>query len=262
MNKRRIGRREALQLMGATVAASGITGCAAAGRVVLSVAWRTITKVVSAVFEYGDKALTVVAIVEKIQEWTSVPVDNPRDAKLLMDGAKLYLKTTDGQEHEVLYKIKRLENEVESLKNQRRIRQLEEELEREKKKDEEHRRQAERARQAASRAREQEKRQAELRARNNSTEVGEDRILGVWWNSEERRKVTFRKDGRIISEARIKPTYLVGYYVYNAEEQTIKVDFPSDPEYDEEVTIVRWESDDAFRAIHHRREKKLLWRRR
>ena len=107
MNEHRIGRREALKVMGAAVVAGSVSGCGAiagAGRVVLSVAWKTITSVISAVLKHGDKVLTVVAMVEAVRKELSSTLTDEQ-ANSLKSGGKLYLKPEDGKEHAIPYTV-------------------------------------------------------------------------------------------------------------------------------------------------------------
>ena len=103
MTEKRITRRQAIQLAGAAAIAGGMSGCgaaASAARVVISVAWKTITSVASAVVKYADKALTVVALVEEVRKTLNASLTEEQ-ANSLRSGGKLYLKTEDGKEHEI-----------------------------------------------------------------------------------------------------------------------------------------------------------------
>jgi hypothetical protein len=109
MGEQRMGRRDALKMMGAAAVAGGVggtSGCgvvAAAGRIVIDVAWKSLSRLVFAVFNFGEKILTVVALADEAEKRLSASV-NDDQAKSLKGGAKLYLRTADGKEHEILFR--------------------------------------------------------------------------------------------------------------------------------------------------------------
>jgi hypothetical protein len=103
----RITRRQAIKVAGAAIIASSMPGCGAAvpaARVVISVAWRAIAQVLSCVLKFGDKALTLIAIVEGAQRTLDVALSTEQ-RNALNNGGKLIIRTEDGVEHEVAYTV-------------------------------------------------------------------------------------------------------------------------------------------------------------
>ena len=97
MTEQLVTRRQAFRLAGVALVAWGLSGCgaaASAGRVVISVAWKTIDKVVFAIVNRAGK-LIVTAIVDGVEK--SLDATLPTS---LEKGGKLFLRTEDGVEHD------------------------------------------------------------------------------------------------------------------------------------------------------------------
>jgi hypothetical protein len=106
MSDKRITRRQAIKVAGAAVIAGGVSGCgavASAGQVVISVAWKTIEKVVSAIVSKAGR-LVVKAIVAGVEKLLEATLSSSQVATL-DKGAKLFLRTEDGVEHEIPFTI-------------------------------------------------------------------------------------------------------------------------------------------------------------
>ena len=106
MNDRKMTRRQALKAGAAGVLAGGVTGCGAvvhAGRVVISVAWPSIQRVVAAIVRRGT-SLVVTAIVAAVERTLNATLSSEQ-ASSLGGGGRLYLRTEDGVEHEIPYTI-------------------------------------------------------------------------------------------------------------------------------------------------------------
>jgi hypothetical protein len=104
-----LSRRDALKFAGAAIVSGGLTGCGAgpavvhAGRVVLSVAWPNIQRVVAAIVRQSTSLIftAVVAAVERTMNATL----SPAQASSLGQGGRLILRTEDGVEHEVPFTV-------------------------------------------------------------------------------------------------------------------------------------------------------------
>lgn len=108
MNDRKLTRRQVLKVGTATVLVGSVPGCGAvvthAGRVVLSVAWPSIQRVVAAVVRRSTKQLIVTAIVDAVERTLNATLTSGQ-ASSLSNGGRLYLRTQDGVEHEIPYTI-------------------------------------------------------------------------------------------------------------------------------------------------------------
>jgi hypothetical protein len=104
MNERRIGRRQAIKMIGASVAVGTVTGCGGAvahvARVVVRLPWKSISQVLKAVVNYADKILSIVVMVDTAQKELNASLSDDQ-ANSLKSGGKLYLKTEDGKEYEI-----------------------------------------------------------------------------------------------------------------------------------------------------------------
>ena len=106
MNDRKLTRRQALKAGTTAVLVGSIPGCGAvahAGRVVLSVAWPSIQRVVSAIVRRSTN-LVVTALVAAVERTLNATLSSEQ-ASTLGTGGKLYLRTEDGVEHEIPYTI-------------------------------------------------------------------------------------------------------------------------------------------------------------
>ena len=105
----RFSRRDALKFAGGAVVSGGITGCGAgpavvhAGRVVLSVAWPNIQRLVAALVRQNTK-LIVTAVVAAVERTMNATLSSAQ-ASSLGHGGRLILRTKDGVEHEVSFTI-------------------------------------------------------------------------------------------------------------------------------------------------------------
>lgn len=102
MNDQKLTRRQALKVGAVGVLAGGVAGCGAAayaGRVVISVAWPSIQRVVAAVVRRSTN-LIVWAIVAAVERTLNATLTSEQ-ASSLGSGGRLYLRTEDGVEHEI-----------------------------------------------------------------------------------------------------------------------------------------------------------------
>ena len=106
MNDRKMTRRQALKAGTVTVVVVGVSGCGAvahAGRVVVSVAWPTIQRVVAAIVRRGG-SLSVTAIVAAVERTLNASLTSAQTSSLGGSG-QLFLRTEDGVEHQIPYTI-------------------------------------------------------------------------------------------------------------------------------------------------------------
>jgi len=106
VSDQKLTRRHALSVGAVGVLASGVAGCGAvdqAGRVVISIAWPSIQRVVTAVLRRRTN-LIVTAVVAAIQRTLNATLTSEQ-ASSLGSGGRLYLRTEDGVEHEIPYTI-------------------------------------------------------------------------------------------------------------------------------------------------------------
>ncbi|MBX9679219.1 MAG: hypothetical protein K2X38_10685 [Gemmataceae bacterium] len=104
MNDRKMTRRQVLKVGAVSVFAGGVSGCGAvahAGRVVISVAWPSIQRVVAAMFRRGG-SLVVTAIVAAVERTLNASPTSEQ-ASSLRSGGHLFLRTEDGVEHQIPY---------------------------------------------------------------------------------------------------------------------------------------------------------------
>lgn len=106
MTNRTMTRRQALQVATVGVLAGGVSGCgaaASAGRVVVSVAWPTISRVLSAIVRRAG-SLIVKALVGAVERTLNASLTSQQVSSLL-NGGKLFLRTEDGVEHEIPFTV-------------------------------------------------------------------------------------------------------------------------------------------------------------
>ena len=107
MNDRKLTRRQALKAAAMGVLAGGVSGCSAVakdvGRVVISVAWPTIQRVVTAIVRRSG-SLIVTAVVAAVERTLNAMLSSEQ-ASSLGSGGQLYLRTEDGVEHQIPYTI-------------------------------------------------------------------------------------------------------------------------------------------------------------
>jgi predicted dinucleotide-binding enzyme len=106
MNDRKMTRRQALKAGTVGVVAIGVSGCGAvahAGRVVVSVAWPTIQRVVTAIVRRSGN-LIVTAIVAAVERTLKATLTSEQ-ASSLGSGGHLFLRPEDGVEHQIPYTI-------------------------------------------------------------------------------------------------------------------------------------------------------------
>jgi len=104
-------RREALKAVGATLVIAAVPGCGAAiqtiQQVLVRVPWTKVLAIVSSVLMTTNRTLAIAAKLEgEKDEMTFESTLVESDAKHLIGGAKLLIRTEDGKEFDVTPKIK------------------------------------------------------------------------------------------------------------------------------------------------------------